>query len=220
MTVHNHATLLLISVALVFSQATWTPNAAISFQIHSYDDARSWDALLVRGARWWKFDTHFVPSYDCHLFPSHSQCGAYGMLLLAHDDPKSHNVSYSDSNDLLKWLSSTSPTLLQGSTMALCGKGAPANVSSCLSNPHWKEYFITYDAFIGQLMSLQRNGLQVEFLLDGDLYTMGDCYSNRWLPWNKTWTLVPILGYETNLGEFGRYQVFNVPVLPPLITFR
>lgn len=79
--------------------------AHISYQLHSYDDWREWDALLLKRATWLKLDTHFVPPSQCKLFPTH-RCGPHGLLLLSHDDPTTHNVLYSSIDDLISWLSS------------------------------------------------------------------------------------------------------------------
>lgn len=189
--------LLLAVVAMAACASSFAPSSAISFQIHSYDDKGQWDAALVKGTKWMKLDTHFVPRSKCALFPQHT-CTANGLLLLSHDDPWLHNVTYSDASDLVLWLRSRF-SMLHGMTIALCGKGAPgdsANATECATNPDWVQYLGMYDALIGELQSLQTSGLDVEFLLDGDLLVSDGCRLGRWMPWNVTWVASPPVAYE------------------------
>lgn len=162
-----------------------TTSNSISFQVHSYDDSGEWDALLTKGVNWLKVDTHFIPPSRCHLFPTHN-CGVDGMILLSHDDPSLHTVVYSSINDLLRWLALREDRL-QNFHVALCGKGAPSNASNCATDKEWQHYFGVYDALVAKLQAMQKGGLDVDFILDGDLFVWGDCYEGRWLPWNSTW---------------------------------
>lgn len=84
--------------------------------------------------------------------------------------------------------------------MALCGKGAPGNVSKCATGADWKEYFALYNGFIGALMKMQKQGLGVEFVLDGDLGSDASCFTDLWKPWIITWTLQPAPAYLYALG--------------------
>lgn len=62
---------------------------------------------------------------------------------------------------------------------------------------------------------MQKAGLDVEFILDGDLIVWDECYANRWLPWNCTWVELPLAAYELNAGLLGRVQVFDVASSSP-----
>ena len=209
--------MLLSLLCFIFSTASLT-SAQISYQIHSYDDLRAFPSLLNRGASWFKFDLHFVSSYDCkELRPLYNCSG--GVLLLSHNDPLlKPNLTYFTSESLIATLNDFSRPEI---AVALCGKMPIWQGSNkpCVNGSDVGNQFLNVvDSLISSLDSVEN----CTFILDGSFKPSKEfpCFANRWTAYNSTWTGSPISAYISNEKTDVRFQYFDTPILDhPVETF-
>lgn len=187
--------------------------SSVDYQIHSNNDLLEWPQLLLKGARRFKVDPHFVHSGECTEIGISSPDGC---LLLNHDRPiVKFNQKYNSSDDLLSLLSSfaDSPSFNPADklTVALCFKEAPDYCSAD------SERFQSWLRLVDDLYTRAVTGIDpnaVEFVLDGDGKPM-NCLEGRWDKWNSVWinTGGPQEAFYSNSVEhdYYRFQVLNDP---------
>jgi len=174
----------------------------VDYQIHSYNDLKELPQVLVKGARRFKFDPHYVKNS--------SGCGEHkSCLLLNHDNPTTDVATYNTSTELLNYLKSTEfTTITDGErvTVALCFKAAP---TKCQKTAAFEDWLALVDDFYLQAQSVPK---QVEFILDGDAKPV-DCLVGRWEKWNSVWISSPAEPFYSNAKEndLYRFQILNNP---------
>jgi hypothetical protein len=175
----------------------------IDYQIHSNNDLDELPQVLLKGARRFKFDPHYVPAS--------AQCGDQkSCLLLNHDRPAPELESYNTSTDLLNYLKSDGfATITNGErvTVALCFKSAP---DKCQNTTAFDNWLRLVDDFYLQAQDAPR---QIEFIMDGDAAPTQPCLVGRWSKWNSVWinTNSPSEAFYSNAqeGDYYRFQILN-----------
>ena len=182
----------------------------ISYQLHSRNDLREWNAIFRKDATSLKIDPHFLRYSD--------------QFVLSHDTPfpwqPRHN-QYSTLDDVLLYLQSA-PTFLHGKSIvfALCFKAAP--VSLCHAGHQddqdvrqWMHMAESFFARADQVVKdVQQNfGITVTFVLDGDGKPC-DCLADKFLPWKSTWIDTDQCSqdcYNSDEGYCERFAILNDP---------
>jgi hypothetical protein len=177
----------------------------VDYQIHSNNDLKGLPQVLIKGARRFKFDPHYVPAS--------AQCGDdKSCLLLNHDRPTPEVSNYNTSTDLLNYLMSADFTgITEGErvTVALCFKSAP---DKCQNTTAFNNWLRLVDDFYLQAQSVPKH---VEFIVDGDASPTQPCLVGRWERWNSVWmnSNSPSGAFYTNdqQDDYYRFQVLNNP---------
>ena len=176
----------------------------VDYQIHSYNDLKELPQVLLKGARRFKFDPHYV-SFS-------SQCGDQkSCFLLNHDKPTTELSQYNTSTELLNYLKSNEFHLLtQGErvTIALCFKSAP---DLCQNTTEFQNWLKLVDEFYFHAQDVPKH---IEFILDGDAKPI-NCLIGYWKQWNSVWinTGSPQDAFYSNSidNDYYRFQVLNNP---------
>ena len=176
----------------------------VDYQIHSNNDLNELSQVLLKGARRFKFDPHYVKTG--------LKCGdEKACLLLNHDTPFPALSTYNTSTELLTYLKSddfASRTNEDRVTVALCFKSAP---DKCQNTTAFASWLGLVDEFYLLAMELPR---QIEIILDGDAMPK-DCLIGRWPKWNSVWITgsSPNDAFYSNEEEkdYNRFQVINNP---------
>jgi hypothetical protein len=186
--------------------------ANIDYQIHSNNDLSELYQLLLKGARRFKFDPHYIDS-------SHPSCaGKKECLLLNHDKPIKLST-YNTSDELLHYFTTSEVQSSIGKdyiSIALCFKSAPDYCST--NSTAFSTWLQLVDDFYNSANSLvSTTSLNLEFILDGDAKPMR-CLEGRWPLWNSVWIVSnndPINAqafYSNDLQhDYYRYQILNNP---------
>jgi hypothetical protein len=181
------------------------PSPNIGYQIHSNNDLREMPQLLLKGARRFKFDPHYLAGGADACGEGKESC-----LLLNHDVPMPKLATYSSSDDLLELLTSDSFAKLTNGeyvSVALCFKSAPDRCQS--DSTEFADWLRLADDFFERAKSVPSN---VEIILDGDSVPK-DCLLGRWLPHNSVWIRTgstPNAFYDNNAeNDDYRYQILN-----------
>jgi hypothetical protein len=142
----------------------------VDFQIHSYDDMRLWPQVFRKGARFIKLDPQYQGSTFCSTQKRANRSDHRGCLIFNHDTASilKKRLDYNTTEDLVAVLDSPHPTLLpylkqKNSTLffALCFKNMAIPCSS-------KSWIALVDNLFARLnAAVQKNALNVEFVLDG-----------------------------------------------------
>jgi hypothetical protein len=172
-----------------FLTSIWNVAASnIDYQIHSYNDLLEWDQIIIKGARRFKVDPHFVTSSECKKAGISND---HGCFLLNHDRPYPEKAKYNSSNDLLNYLSSATFARLSNQepiSVALCFKDAPDKCDFTSSS--FNSWLTLVNDFHAQATQLAANSTSpiasVEFVLDGDAKPSG-CLAGMWKPWVSVW---------------------------------
>lgn len=185
-----------------------TGSHLVDYQIHSNNDLLEWPQLLLKGARRFKVDPHFVPSKECEVVNITSEDGCF---LLSHDRPLVKlNELYNSSDNLLSLLI-TESARYKKITVALCFKDAPDKCSD--DSTQFQSWLRLVDDFYASATSLL-DPAAVEFVLDGDGKPT-DCLVGRWPNWNSVWinTGNPQEAFYSNSleNDYFRFQVLNDP---------
>jgi hypothetical protein len=174
----------------------------IDYQIHSNNDLRELPQLLLKGARRFKFDPHYVA--NASACDGKSEC-----LLLNHDTPVPSIGTYSTSDELLNFLMSPEfekSTNGEYVSVALCFKSAP---DRCQNTTKFSSWLALADDFFAKAALLPAG---VEIILDGDAKPK-DCLLGRWQPFKSVWIQgdSPNSAFEGDEGELDeyRYQILN-----------
>lgn len=173
--------LLFVVLVLLFSYFVVGNN--IDYQIHSHNDLREWNQLLIKGARRFKVDPHYMYPEDCEKA---SIDGDKGCFVLNHDKPLPKLNTYNTSDDLLNYLQSdefVKITSNQYTTIALCFKSAPDKCQEDSIN--FKNWLDLVDNFYNGVIT-SGISVNVEFILDGDAKPK-DCLKEKWETWNSVW---------------------------------
>lgn len=194
-------TTLLLSV---WSAGATTPKILnVDYQIHSNNDLKELPQVLLKGARRFKFDPHYITSDYCGESKS--------CLLLNHDNPTPQFSNYNSSTELLNFLKSDDFQRLSDGervTVALCFKSAP---DKCQNTTAFNTWLGLVDDFYLQAQSAPK---QVEFILDGDAKPL-NCMIGRWPKWNSVWinSDSPNDAFYSNeeTNDWYRFQVLNNP---------
>jgi hypothetical protein len=174
----------------------------VDYQIHSNNDLKELPQTLLKGARRFKFDPHYVRTS--------AQCGENkACLLLNHDQPVENLSQYNTSTELLSFLNSAEFALLSNNeyvTVALCFKSAP---DLCQNSTEFNSWLALVDQFYLEALQLPP---QIEFILDGDAKPI-NCLVGRWSKWNSVWIQSPSDAFYSNGEEEDnfRFQVLNNP---------
>jgi len=177
---------MLSSVTLIFSLLPYFIIATsnnIDYQIHSNNDLREWNQLLLKGARRFKIDPHYMYPDDCRKA---NIDGDNGCFMLNHDDPLPTLNTYNSTNDLLNYLQSDDFIKLSGNeytTIALCFKSAPDRCQEDSIN--FQNWLDLVDDFYHNIITSDIEK-HVEFILDGDGKPK-DCLKGKWETWNSVW---------------------------------
>jgi len=196
--------LLLLSLSLSYN---------IDYQIHSNNDLRELEALLIKGARAFKFDPHYVMDHPlCSSQPSSSSSSSSSCLLLNHDRPSLLSYNYNTTDDLLSFLSLSLYNIIPNNdkiTIALCFKNAPDKCNNNSNN--FQKWLLLVQSFYDKAIMLNNN---IEFILDGDGKPI-DCLIGKWPNWNSVWinTDSPLDAFYSNniTNDYNRFQVLNNP---------
>jgi hypothetical protein len=153
----------------------------IDYQIHSNNDLNELSSLLIKGARWFKFDPHYVKYHK--LCNKKAPC-----LLLNHDNPSVLYSSYNTSDELLTYLS-TSIILSsitnrnnEKITIQLCFKSAPDKCN--FNSDDFIEWLGLVKDFYNKTINLNFNN--IEFILDGDGKPI-DCLVGQFPLFSSVW---------------------------------
>ncbi len=187
--------------------------------------------LLLKGARRFKFDPHYMDSHPNCETPGKNTSSitttatiTNPCFLLNHDTPNPLVTTYSSTKDLISFLTGdvfkalVPPT--DHVTIALCFKSAPDKCN--LSSTRFNTWLRLADEFFSQIAHLQSSGemsSNIEFILDGDAKPM-KCLEGRWLPWKSVWIVnnkdpndIYNEAFSSNSADhdFYRYQILNNP---------
>lgn len=155
----------------------------IDYQIHSNNDLREWNQLLLKGARRFKVDPHYLKNEECNGL-GHTDDKS-GCLLLNHDIPMPAVGVYNSTADLLDYITSDFFHQYVGAeyvSIAVCFKSAPDWCDE--SSAAFMDWLALVDEFHED--ALARLPPNTEIILDGDGKPK-DCIVGRWLPWNSVW---------------------------------
>lgn len=195
-----------------------TQGSNIDYQIHSNNDLNEWRQLLLKGARAFKVDPHYLDAKTCARAGIDNENGC---LLLNHDRPTTVISSYNSSDDLLHLLSSPEFAALtigsdgevQNVTVAMCFKSAPDRCDT--TSDAFNRWLALVDDMHQKALSLLPPGQSsVELVLDGDAKPSG-CLVDRWKPWVSVWIgsdgTSPQDAFWSNDSELGydRFAVLN-----------
>lgn len=201
----NQKVIVLVLIVRFFNGVLGSAKALIEYQIHSHNDLREWNQLLLKGGRLFKVDPHWITGQSMTAF------------YMNHDQPIPALSTYSTTDEMIDYLKSDEFVVLsknESVTVALCFKSAPllcktgsAEFQSWLSAV---DYF--WERATTELSELNRN---IEFILDGDGKPF-DCLIGRWLPWNSVWINTDLksqAAFSSNSIENDnyRFQVLNDP---------
>jgi hypothetical protein len=186
----------------------------VDYQIHSNNDLLEWPQLLLKGAKRFKVDPHYVPSSQCQQLDISS---ADGCFLLSHDTPiVRFNTLYNSTDDLLSLLhevvaSSSRHAASDKLVISLCFKSAPDYCNA--KSGAFQSWIRLVDQFYDSATSLLSPD-DVEFVLDGDGKPK-DCLVGKWEKWNSVWinTGGPQDAFNSNSleNDYYRFQVLNDP---------
>lgn len=169
----------------------------VNYQIHSNNDLREFPQVLLKGARGFKFDPHYVEFNT--VCPNDEPC-----FILSHDDPLPFHDEYNTSSDLLSYLVSEEFGYYSNNelvTIALCFKSAPDKCDSTSTKfNHWLELV---DNFYEEFQAA--NIPNVVILLDGD-GKPENCLIGRWPAWNAVWITTPEDAFYSNAAENDYYR--------------
>lgn len=205
----------MISLALLFAHAVVIYCANVDYQIHSYNDLREWNQVILKGARRFKIDPHYLPASTCLEAGIEAK---EGCLLLNHDKPVPSLGSYSSTDDLLSYLLSPEfATLTQDDhfTIALCFKDAPDKCNE--ESSAFNNWLKLVDNFYEQcITNIKTNHPNIDFILDGDAKPAG-CLLSRWSEWKSVWiisdseTSSPAAAFQSDDPSQGydRFQILN-----------
>ena len=193
--------------AIIFATISAYSSPNVDYQIHSNNDLRELPQLLLKGARKFKFDPHWVSnSVGCS--------GMENCLLLNHDTPVPKLANYNSSDDLLDFLESSQFDLLRNGdkvSIALCFKSVPNKCQQ--DSQDFQSWLKLADSFFDRAQnSISPDA--VEFILDGDAKPVS-CLIGRWLPWKSVWinadSSSPVDAFTSNSQEndYFRFSVLN-----------
>jgi len=206
--------MLIIAEVLALAQTIAVAHAAnVDYQIHSYNDLREWNQVLLKGARRFKIDPHYMKSEACIEAGIEQEEGCF---LLNHDEPVPSGGSYSSTEDLLTYLKSpgfAAITKEEYISIALCFKSAPDKCDD--ESTAFKNWLKLVDDFYEKCTTdLKLTRPNIEFILDGDAKPSG-CMEGRWSDWNSVWIITdgssPPDAFTSNDSEHGydRFQILN-----------
>ena len=176
----------------------------IGYQIHSNNDLGEIRQTLLKGARYFKFDPHYVDD--------ETACNASsGCLLLNHDKPLVGLSKYDSTNDLLAFFNSSEFNFLSNKetvVVALCFKSAP---EKCKNTTSFNKWLNLVDDFYSKALVMMPG---VQIVLDGDGKPQ-NCLAEKWPAWKSVWikTDGPADAFYSNdeTQGFDRFQVLNNP---------
>ena len=189
----------LLAAFLALSAASASSDAVgetVSYQIHSYNDLRSWPQLLQKSLPstpyiMLKVDPQYLTEQSCALQTRVDPATASrGCLVLNHDTVSAKSRSnMNTTNDLLRFLASDdfAPIFRNSSRavhISLCFKGCGGGQCPCDGSAASSDWMSTVDAFFVAAQNVvNASGLNVEFLLDGESNPgQHTCLADRWRP--------------------------------------
>ncbi len=215
-------------------------NATIGYQIHSYNDLRSWDQLLAkmlsssspfssgellaRSALMIKIDPQYLSQAAC-AHQTRVPSSSSGCLVLNHDSVGAGSRdNINSTTDLLNFISDPSHARYfrnasRPVVISLCFKGCGGGSCPCDGSSGSLEWLSVVDNFFETATAtVANNGLTVEFLLDGDGNPgQHACLANRWRQ-NAPYSMFistddPSAAFTSNDPTLGydRLQVLNEP---------
>jgi len=200
--------LLLIITFILLISSLFSYN--IDYQIHSNDDLNELSSLLIKGARSFKFDPHYIKN--------HKLCNDenIGCLLLIHDKPSIFSSNYNTTDELLTYLSTSSllSSIINNNEkikIALCFKSAP---DKCNYNSNdFINWLNLVNDFYNKIITTQQLN-NIEFVLDGDGKPI-DCLKGKFPLLNSVWinTDSPSEAFYSNdvVNDYNRFQILNDP---------
>lgn len=160
----------------------------VSYQLHSVNDLREWNAWFVKGGTALKIDPHFVPGVAPGPFS----------FILSHDTPLFEDglpkYNYSTLNGVLDYFRNGHHPPIRGNSVevSLCFKARPDGVCSERPSKDASNWLDAVDDFFAEANNVirivkQSNDLDLSFVLDGAAKPCG-CLADRWRPWESVWT--------------------------------
>lgn len=185
-------------------------NSLITYQLHSRNDLREWNALFRKGATCLKIDPHYMVDSD--------------RFILSHDRPwpwRYAHSAYHSLDDVLVYFQHPPPYLYgKDITIALCFKKAPLGLCHMSHSETVKHWMTMAEQFFAQanrvVAHIQRHfNITLTFLLDGDAKPCS-CLADKFLPWNSVWIdqkqdRCSRTCYHSNEGVCQRFTVLNDP---------
>uniref|UniRef100_A0A0G4FKB0 Uncharacterized protein n=1 Tax=Chromera velia CCMP2878 TaxID=1169474 RepID=A0A0G4FKB0_9ALVE len=195
------------------------PQGPIGAQLHSFNDLRQWESLLVKGWTHMKIDPFFVPGGQespCHLYRQREGSAvSSACFLLTHDTPSFDRLTYNTTDHLLDWIATHSEALKDVQRyIALCFKQVPGG--GCDGSPAASEWLEAVDSFFDRAQKLvQETGVKIDFVLDGGGDPVG-CKKDRWRPWKSVYISggSPSAAFTSDDPSkgFDRFAILNEPV--------